>query len=188
MRLALTLLTALSLSAAPAFADHDHGKKKNGQAEEAHDHGKPEQAAKTPEAAHGAMGEEMKMKADDHADHGTMSHGMDEEHTGHEMGDAADDAHSGHAMDSKTMPADGAVLKHSPKMIGMKFGHEMQVQVITLSTLTGEMIEIDISGVGKTDHVMVKAPKLQADDYIVDWRAKGHDGHIMSGSFSFTVE
>ena len=93
-----------------------------------------------------------------------------------------------HMMGSKTMPADGAVLDHSPKMIGVDFGHAMKVEAITITTLTGEMIELDVSEIGETSHVMVEAPELQADDYQVDWRARGHDDHVMSGSFAFTVE
>lgn len=175
MRFLLMVVAGLSLAVAPAFADHDHGKKKKDEVEAPHDHSAHDHGEKKPEMAPGEMGEQMKMKADDHAVHGTMSHGQD-------------NAHAGHAMNSKTMPADGAILHHSPKQVGVNFGHAMKVEAITISTLTGEMIELDVSQVGMTDHVMVEAPELQADDYIVDWRARGDDGHIMSGSFSFTVE
>lgn len=97
--------------------------------------------------------------------------------------------HDGHTMmSSKTMPEDGAVLDQSPKMIGIDFGHVMSVKGINLTTLTGERIELDVSGIDDTNHVMVKVPELQADDYVVDWRARGADGHVMSGSFAFTVE
>jgi len=150
MRLILITLAGLVLIAAPAFADHDHGKKKPKNAD----------AAQT--------------MPENHLDHEVMDHGaMD--HNQHKMGD-------------QTMPKDGTTLHHPPKMIGMKFGHAMKVETITISTLTGEMIDLDVSSLGKTDHAMVKAPELQPDDYIVDWRAKGADGHTMSGSFSFTVE
>lgn len=180
MRLILMAVAGLTLAAAPAYADHDHGKKKKDEVEASHDHSTHDHGEKKPDMAPnemvpGEIGEQMKVKADDHADHGTMSHGKD-------------DAHAGHSMDSKTMPADGAVLHHTPKQVGVNFGHAMKVEAITISTLTGEMIELDVSQVGTTDHVMVDAPELQADDYIVDWRARGDDGHIMSGSFSFTVE
>jgi len=114
------------------------------------------------------------MNADDHAEHGEMSHGMDE--------------HAGHKKDGKTMPADGAVLHHAPQKIGMKFDHAMSIESLMITTLSGDVIALDVSNVGKTDHVMVDAPDLQPDDYTVDWRAKGDDGHVMSGAFSFTVE
>lgn len=103
-------------------------------------------------------------------DHGSMHHG------------------DGHMMGSKTMPADGAVLSAAPKQLGVNFGHAMTVKAVIISTFTGEMIELDVSGIGETDHFMVEAPELQADDYIVDWRARGSDGHMMSGSYAFTIE
>ncbi len=180
MRNFMTSLSVLLLLSTPALADHDHSKKTKGKAEAAHAEHKHEHNASE-------MKDEMKMKADDHAGHGTMEHGQDQmAHDGKHMG--SDHMGEGHMKGSKTMPADGAVLKSSPKMIGMNFGHNMMVEAITISTFTGEMIELDVSEVGETDHVMVKAPELQADDYIVDWRARGADGHIMSGSFGFTVE
>ncbi len=86
------------------------------------------------------------------------------------------------------MPADGAILDTAPRKIGVNFGHKMNVEAVIISTFTGEMIEMDISEIGETDHFMLDAPELQADDYIVDWRARGSDGHIMSGSFAFTIE
>jgi len=73
------------------------------------------------------------------------------------------DAHAGHAMDSMTMPADGAGLDHSPQKGGVNLGHARMVEAITISTLTGEMVEVEVSEVGMTDQVMVEAPELQAD-------------------------
>jgi len=163
MKKILFICGFLAFAASPALADHDHGKKK--------DQAKTEQS----EHDHGEVDENLHQMADDHPDNGVMDHG-------------AMDHGEGHMMGSTTMPTDGAVLSHSPKMIGVKFGHAMKIDAITVSTLTGEMIELDVQEIGETDHVMVKAPELQPDDYIVDWRAKGSDGHIMSGSFSFTVE
>lgn len=172
MRIFFAGLAVTALIAGTALA-HDHGKKKipaeaAPQTEQHQGHGSGTTYGSETSYGSGTNGHEMKQNADDHAAHGTMSHG--------------------HMMGSKTMPADGAVLDHSPKMIGVDFGHSMSVDAITLSTLTGELIELDVSEVGETSHVMVKAPELQADDYVVDWRARGADGHVMSGSFAFTVE
>ena len=164
------------------------------------------------------MGDEMKAQqadeADDHSAHGAIDHGamdhskldhskmdhgamagpeldnsnMDHSNMDHANMDHADKGHDGHMMGSKTMPADGAVLDHSPEKIGVNFGHAMNLDAVVISTLTGEMIELDVSEIGETAHVMLDAPDLQPDDYIVDCRARGADGHIMSGSFAFTVE
>ncbi len=111
----------------------------------------------------------------------------------HNHGDKAE-KHDQHDMDHSamkagtTMPADGEVVTGSPDHLMIQFGHAMSIERLTLTTLTGEVIDVDVSAVSKTAHFMVELPELQADDYTADWRASGDDGHAMSGSFSFTVE
>ena len=190
MRKLLTSIAILSLMATPAMA-HDHGKDKKDKKDKSH----AEQSH--PNHAKGEMGDEMKQMADDHAAHGTMSQGKD--HMAHDKMDHANMDHgkmdhnmmnngAGHMKGPRTMPADGAVLQTSPKMVGVDFGHSMTVEAITITTLVGDRIELDVSNIGASSHVMVKAPELQADDYMIEWRARGVDGHLMSGSSSFTVE
>ena len=88
----------------------------------------------------------------------------------------------------RTMPGDGAILETSPRMVGVDFGHAMKIEALAITTLVGDRIDLDVSKIGVTSHVMVKAPELQADDYVIEWRARGEDGHVMSGLSSFTVE
>ncbi len=110
---------------------------------------------------------------------------------GHDKKDSHSHEHhnmAGHQAKSKTMPADGSVLEASPEHIAIKFGHEMTPESVVISTLAGDQIELNVGDVGKTHRVMVMVPKLQSDDYTVDWRARGEDGHVMSGAFSFTVK
>ena len=115
------------------------------------------------------------------ADHGHDPVETTETHSEHGMDHGAMDA-------GTTMPADGEVVTGSPEHLMIQFGHAMNIESVTLSTLTGEVINLDVSHMGETDHLMVDLPELQADDYTADWRATGQDGHVMSGSFSFTVE
>lgn len=99
------------------------------------------------------------------------------------------DGMAGHAMMAgSTLPEDGAVLDTSPDHIMIQFGHAMTPQMVRLTTLTGEVIDLDLGQTPATEHLMLAVPALQPDDYTVDWRAAGPDGHVMSGSFSFTVE
>ncbi len=160
MRILFAGLAATALIAGSALA-HDHDKDKKS----------------TDSATH----------ADHHEGYGSSnSYGSSDSYGSSTAYGPGHDEHT--MMSSKTMPADGAVLDHSPAMIGVDFGHVMLVKGINLTTLTGERIELDLSGIDETSHVMVKVPELQPDDYVVDWRARGHDGHVMSGSFAFTVE
>lgn len=186
MRFVLTSLAALALLTGTAFADHghDHDKKKDGQTDTSqgeHDHSAHEHAPQPSTAAEGAT-------YGSHSSYGSGTTMTDMASDQSNMNHANMGHSAGHMLGSKTMPADGAVLDHSPKFVGVDFGHAMMVDAITISTLTGEMIELDVSQIGETSHVMVPSPVLQSDDYIVDWRARGEDGHIMSGSFAFTVE
>ena len=91
-------------------------------------------------------------------------------------------------MAGTTMPEDGAVLEASPDHIMIQFGHAMTPQMVRLTTLTGEVIDLDLGDRAATEHLMLAVPALQPDDYTVDWRAAGADDHVMSGNFSFTVE
>lgn len=185
MRFLIACMAGSALVAGITFAD-DHGHD--------HDHDKSKKTTETvkDQGAHGSSS-----SYGSHSSYGSGTDGhtnMDHSNMDHSKMDHANMGHDnmGHGMDhmkgSKTMPADGAVLDHSPKMLGVNFGHTMKVESITVSTLTGEMIELDVSEVGETSHIMVASPELQSDDYVVDWRALGHDGHVMSGSFAFTVE
>ena len=107
---------------------------------------------------------------------------VEQRHGGHET-------HAGHSMAAgHTVPSDGAVLDRSPPHFMIQFSHAMTLEHLLLVTLTGETIKLDISEVERSDHIMVRLPPLQADDYKAVWRATGDDAHVMSGSVSFIVE
>lgn len=167
------------------------------------DHAAMESKADTAVKAVTKPAETVAKNVEDIVDHSTMDHGsMDHGSMDHgtveqivetsiatePVADHSNHAAIGHSSGPSSMPADGAVLSQSPAQIGVNFGHAMSIDSMVISTLTGETIPLDVSGIGTTDHIMVDAPDLQADDYVVDWRAKGADGHVMSGSFTFTVE
>lgn len=114
-----------------------------------------------------------------YADHDRNSD--EKKHHDHVMG-------HGKMQAGTTFPADGETVYESPEHLMIRFGHAMTVERVTLTTLTGEVIDVDVSMLGESNHVMVNLPELQADDYTASWRAIGGDGHVMSGSFSFTVE
>ena len=85
-------------------------------------------------------------------------------------------------------PADGAVLAAVPNEIEIKF--RGTARLVRLA-LTGEQSgEVTLS----EEHLMVEKhrhtvalPAIAADEYEVRWRALSADGHLVKGSFSFTV-
>lgn len=180
MRLFLSSLAALALISGAASAIDDHHDKKQQETESTYGSGSTYGLSQS--YGSGTDGHTMNHGEMNHGAmiHGEMNHG-EMEHGDMNHGE-------GHMMGSATMPADGAIMPASPEFIGVNFGHAMTVETVMITTLTGEMIELDVSEIGHTSHVMLPAPELQADDYTVDWRASGADGHVMSGSFAFTVE
>lgn len=84
-------------------------------------------------------------------------------------------------------PADGAVLEAPPQQLELTFMHPVQLNMVTVSTLTGETIPVAVEPTGEaTTEYTVPLPELQPDDYTVQWQAVG-DGHTMSGTIQFTV-
>ena len=86
-----------------------------------------------------------------------------------------------------TMPADGAVLAAAPVSLHLTFKGTARLARLSLAR-DGADIPL-----GK-DHLMQKAmqhdvplPALAAGRYQVWWRALSADGHVIKGTFSFTV-
>ena len=86
-----------------------------------------------------------------------------------------------------TMPADGAVLAAVPDSLHLTFKGTARLARLSLAH-DGADIPL-----GK-DHLMQKAtqhdvplPALAACRYQVRWRALSADGHVIKGTFAFTV-
>ena len=85
-------------------------------------------------------------------------------------------------------PADGDVLAASPQAINMKF--RGTARLVRLALTGAQSGEVTLS----EEHLMVEKhrhtvalPAIAADEYEVRWRALSADGHLVKGSFSFTV-
>jgi methionine-rich copper-binding protein CopC len=84
-------------------------------------------------------------------------------------------------------PADGAVLEAPPRQLELTFMHPVQLNMVTVSTLTGENIAVEVERTSQAEtEYTLPLPELQPDDYTVQWQAAG-DGHTMSGTIQFTV-
>jgi len=85
-------------------------------------------------------------------------------------------------------PADGDVLATTPQAIEMKF--RGTARLLRLALTGAQSGEVALS----EEHLMVEKhrhtvvlPAIAADEYEVRWRALSADGHVVKGSFSFTV-
>ena len=85
-------------------------------------------------------------------------------------------------------PADGDVLAAVPQAIEIKF--RGTARLVRLALTGAQSGEVTLS----EEHLMVEKhrhtvalPAIAADQYEVRWRALSEDGHLVKGSFSFTV-
>ena len=92
-----------------------------------------------------------------------------------------------HSPLAATMPADSAVLAAAPDSLQLTFKGMVSLAHLSLAR-DGADIQL-----GK-DHLMQKAtqhevplPALADGHFQVRWRALSADGHVMKGTFSFTV-
>ena len=83
---------------------------------------------------------------------------------------------------------DADVLAAAPQAIKMKF--RSTARLVRLALTGAQSGEVTLS----EEHLMVEKqrhtvalPAIAADEYEVRWRALSADGHLVKGSFSFTV-
>jgi methionine-rich copper-binding protein CopC len=92
-----------------------------------------------------------------------------------------------HAPKTGSVPEDKAVLSESPASIDVSFASPMRLTKVTLaSNGTEEKLEIAPKSFATTFSLPVQA--LANGDYTVEWRGMSEDGHVMDGSFTFTIK
>ena len=85
-------------------------------------------------------------------------------------------------------PADGDVLAAVPNAIEIKFrGTARLVRLVLTGAQSGEVALSEEHLMVEKHRHTVALPAIAADEYEVRWRALSADGHLVKGSFSFTV-
>lgn len=100
-----------------------------------------------------------------------------------------------HLRVEKTAPIEGAVLTVSPKQVRVWFS-EAPTLVVSSITVMGPSgkVELGTLALGKngetSDDSMVADVKgaLSPGKYTVSWRTSGKDGHMLTGTFEFTLK
>ena len=95
----------------------------------------------------------------------------------------------GHAKLTASVPNDGASVAPPVSAIELTFSKPLRLTLVKVvrgsdqqhMPLTGELPKT----VGKS--VRTAVSPLQADSYKVSWTAVAEDGHVMKGSFAFSV-
>ncbi|MCR4376028.1 MAG: copper resistance protein CopC [Acidobacteria bacterium] len=100
-----------------------------------------------------------------------------------------------HFRVEKTMPAEGATITVAPKQIQIWFS-EAPTMVVSSITVTGPSGKVELgnlapgrNGDGPDNSVVADVKgALSPGKYTVSWRASGRDGHMLTGTFEFTLK
>ena len=98
-----------------------------------------------------------------------------------------------HAILVRSDPAKGAVLATAPTVVRMWFTESLNPTFSTARVLNGSRERVDknnahVAANDATELDVNLSPKLPAGAYAVIWRTQSaNDGHILTGSFLFTV-
>jgi methionine-rich copper-binding protein CopC len=92
----------------------------------------------------------------------------------------------GHSALEASLPAEGSAGP-APKSFELRFAHPVRLTAMTLhgqsgSTKVGKLPEAPATS------LTVPAPALSPGKYQLEWRAVGHDGHVMTGKITFEVK
>ncbi|MGE3177970.1 MAG: copper resistance protein CopC [Vicinamibacterales bacterium] len=94
-----------------------------------------------------------------------------------------------HTKLEKSDPADGATLTTSPKWVQLFFNEKPDLKVSKVE-LTGPSGKIELGAahsMADKDIMSTIDRALDSGKYTVSWQTAGKDGHVIKGSFSFTV-
>jgi methionine-rich copper-binding protein CopC len=83
-------------------------------------------------------------------------------------------------------PADKSRVP-APQAIELQFSEVTRVTSLTLQQGTSAPQSLPLPAKA-TQHVSVPVPGLAQGEYKVSWRVVGADGHVVSGTFGFTID
>lgn len=93
-----------------------------------------------------------------------------------------------HTHLAKSDPVDGSTIDKAPEHITLQFEHAVRVTEFTLQK-GAEKGDSLLKALPQEPQQKLTAvpPKLTPGAYVVNWRAVGADGHVMSGKVRFTL-
>ena len=91
-----------------------------------------------------------------------------------------------HGMLEETYPMDGAEMTEPTDRVEVNFEKPMRLMSLELMDAQDNAVEIDFERPSDpATHFQTALPHLSPGTYKVQWKAMGHDGHLMKGNFSF---
>lgn len=99
---------------------------------------------------------------------------------------------SAHLAVSKTMPADQSTVSESPARVQVWFTQQPspRVSLLEMKGPSGEDVKLGEVAITRGDRSIAAAVlgTLAPGRYEVAWRTAGDDGHVMRGTFAFSVK
>ena len=99
-----------------------------------------------------------------------------------------------HAALESTMPAKGAIVSKTTSQVSMLFGEDILVikgknpNSISVTDSKGKKVSTGVAVVSGTKISNALKSPLAAGKYTVKYRVVSADGHVVSGSYTFTVK
>jgi len=87
----------------------------------------------------------------------------------------------------RSSPAENAVLEKPPPSATLVFAEPVTLTALKLESADGAKPSVRMPPGKPATEISVPLPELAPGRYKMDWRAVGHDGHMMSGDIHFTV-
>ncbi len=85
-------------------------------------------------------------------------------------------------------PADGAVLDAAPAEVLFDFNGDIRLTRVTVNHDGSDLTDLDLSAYdGFVSEFAIPMPDSGPGTYLIEWRGLGTDGHVMTGTLSFTV-
>ena len=93
-----------------------------------------------------------------------------------------------HSLLLASVPAAGTAV-HDPRAVTLRFNNRIEKKLcqIRLVSPRGEAQALGVRTDGALDGLEAPLPPLAAGRYRIDWRVLSTDGHVVSGTFAFSV-
>ena len=99
-----------------------------------------------------------------------------------------------HAQVEATSPVKGAVLTSAPKSVWIQFGEKLlvldknHINSITVTNSLGKRMENSLTVISGTRATAKIMRTLATGKYTVKYRVVSEDGHVVNGSYFFSVK
>ena len=94
-----------------------------------------------------------------------------------------------HSRMDTTTPENGATLPSAPAEISFNFADDIRLTRVDLTHRDQTSVQLDLGDQTRFDRAFrLPLQGMGTGLYLIEWRGLGVDGHVMQGSFSFTVD